>query len=86
MSLHLFPKVSCFIQVLLVMMEDEAVAENWDEVADGGWGENSAERTSGQHGCAGCRGSPLRMTTSKLQLKYRTIITQECQKSSLMKI
>lgn len=34
MSSHLFSKVSCFIKVLWVMMEDEDVAENWEEAAD----------------------------------------------------
>ena len=32
-------------------------------------------RTSGQNGSKGRHGSPIGTTTSKLQLKYRTIIT-----------
>lgn len=61
MSSHLFSKVSCFIKVLWVMMEDEDVAENWEEAGGSRQqgGENSAERTSGQHGCTGRHGSPL---------------------------
>ena len=38
--------------------------------------------SSSQDGDIGRHGSPLHTTTSKLQLKYRTIITQECQKLS----
>ena len=38
--------------------------------------------TPSQDGGAGRHGSPLHTTTSKLQLKYRTFITQNCQKLS----
>ena len=37
---------------------------------------------SGQDDDIGRHGSPLCTTTSKLQLKHRTTITQECQKLS----
>ena len=37
---------------------------------------------SGQDGGIGRHGSTLHTTTSKLQLKYRTFITQNCQKLS----
>ena len=40
------------------------------------------EGTSGQEGGIGRHGSPPHTTTSKLQLKYRTTITQNCQKLS----
>ena len=39
-------------------------------------------QTSGQDGGMGKHGLPCCTTTSKLQLKYRTTITQECQKLS----
>ena len=39
-------------------------------------------RTSGQDGSIGRRGLPPRTTTSKLQLKHKTTIVHNCQKSS----
>ena len=44
------------------------------------------EPTSGQNGSKGTHSSPLCTTTSKLQLKYGTTMTQNHQKSSLMEV
>ena len=42
----------------------------------------SSFKTSGQDGGVGRNGSPLRTTTTKLQLKYRTTIAQNHHKLS----
>ena len=50
------------------------------------WSKESLFKNSSQEGSVGRHGLPLRTTTSKLQLKYWTRITQKHQKSSWMEV